>query len=96
MADDKIFINGALAARWHSNENAEKNDRHSGCSSSFPVTSGNHTITLRGKNVTPPAIVVSIMPGHRMLTYPPKQNITKWDSKPFQGGPGRRVIISSE
>jgi len=96
MADGKIFINGVLAARGHSNKNADKNDRYSGCSSTFPVTPGQHTIMLRGKNANPLAIVVSITPGHHMLTYLPNQNIIKWDSKAFQVGPGRRVVISSE
>jgi hypothetical protein len=96
MADGKIFINRVLAARGHSNENTDKNDRYSGCSSTLPITPGNHTITLRGKNVAPLAIVVSIMPGHHILAYLPNQNIIKWDSKPFQVGPERRVVISSE
>jgi hypothetical protein len=95
MADGKIYINGVLAARGRRDENAEHNDSYSGCSSTFTLASGKHTITLRGKNAQPLTLVAHIMPGHNMLTYLPDKSSIKWNGKPFQVGPERKVTITS-
>jgi hypothetical protein len=95
-ADGKIYIDGVLAARGRRDDNAERNDRVSGCSSTLSLTSGKHAIILLGKKTQPLTVVAHIMPGHHMLTFFSDKNLVTWNGKHFTIGPERKVIISSE
>jgi hypothetical protein len=95
-ADGKIYIDGVLAARGRRDDNAERNDRFSGCSSTFSLTSGKHTIILLGKKTQPLTVVAHIKPGHHMLTFFPDKNLMTWNGNHLSIGPERRITISPE
>jgi hypothetical protein len=95
-ADGKIYIDGVLAARGHRDDNAKRNDRVSGCSSTFSLTSGKHAIILLGKKTQSLTVVAHIMPGHHMLTFFSDKNLITWNGKHISIGIERRVTISPE
>jgi hypothetical protein len=95
-ADGKIFINGTLAAKMPYQNYVREGDNYSGCSDTLDLTSGGHTITLQKKEIQPLQVVVSISPGHHLLTFLPEKDLVKWDNTSFQIGLGRTVTIASE
>ncbi|MCK7467735.1 MAG: hypothetical protein MZU91_06190 [Desulfosudis oleivorans] len=74
----------------------DEDDTYSGCSDTFDITSGKHTVTLRKREAPPIQVVVNISPGHHLLTFLPEKDLVKWDNTSFQVGPGRTVTIASE
>jgi hypothetical protein len=94
--DGKIFINGRLAAKMPNQNYVREGDTYSGCSDTLDITSGKHTVTIQKREAPPIQVVVSISPGHHLLTFLPEKDLVKWDNTSFQVGPGRTVTIASE